>query len=45
MSLGAGLISFLSHSLLIVQWVAGVFAIFAALASIASVLRHWDKGR
>ncbi|MDP9112271.1 MAG: hypothetical protein M3O20_01160 [Acidobacteriota bacterium] len=44
MSIVSGLVSFFSNSLIVVQWFAGVLAIVAAVASVASVVRHWNKG-
>lgn len=42
-SLSSAVIAFFEHSMVIIQWSAGVLAAVAALASIASVIRHWDK--
>jgi len=43
-AIGSGLVSFFSQSLVVVQWFAGILACFAAIAAMASVVRHWDKG-
>lgn len=42
-SVGSGLISFFTASLIVVQWSAGMIAILAGIASLASVIKHWNR--
>ena len=42
-SLGMTLFAFFDHSLPVIRWFAALVGIIAGVASLASVIRHWNS--